>query len=94
MEEKIRCNENHSVTIEGRENIVISGVTDMESFDEDCVVLFTTLGTLTLKGEDFKINKLNTDNGVVEIDGYINSFVYSSECSGQKSGSLFSRIFK
>ncbi len=94
MEEKFKNSETHCITIEEREKLTITGVTDMESFDEDSVIIYTTLGTLTLKGEDFKINKLSTDSGVIEIDGYVDSVIYSSEESSGKSKGLFSRIFR
>ena len=34
----------HNIIIEDRKNVTISGVTDVESFDEETVILMTDLG--------------------------------------------------
>ena len=39
----------HNIIIEDRKNVSISGVTDVESFDEETVVLMTDLGELIIK---------------------------------------------
>ena len=41
----------HSVILEGREKLTISGVTDVQSFDEEQVVLQLEAGELIIQGE-------------------------------------------
>ena len=46
----------HNVILEGRKNLTISGVTDVDSFDERCISLYTQLGELVIKGRELHIN--------------------------------------
>ena len=82
----------HSVVINQRENIKISGIVDVESFDEGEIVLYTSEGGIVLLGEDFKINKLSVDTGELEIEGYLNEIKYTN--SIQSGGNFWSKIFK
>lgn len=84
----------HSVTIDNREKIIISGVEDVESFDEETIVVYTCMGTLTLKGGEFKISKLNVDSGEMIVEGEMDSIGYSDEHSHDKSGGFFGKLFK
>ena len=86
-------NINHNVIMENRSKVSISGVEDVDSFDEQTVVLFTSAGLLTVKGNDFHINKLNVDSGEVVLEGNIESLVYS-ENVGRETGGFFSKMFK
>ena len=42
----------HNIVLEGRRLLTVSGVSDVDSFDEETVVVFTELGELTVKGSD------------------------------------------
>ena len=83
----------HKVIIENREKIVISGVSDVESFDEREIVLYTLEGAIELIGDSFKINMLNVETGEVEIEGYINELKYTGADKTEKGG-FWGRIFK
>ena len=83
----------HKVIIENREKIFISGVSDVESFDERGIVLYTLEGAIELVGEEFKINMLNVETGDVEIEGYIRELKYTGADKIEKGG-FWGRIFK
>lgn len=82
----------HNLILEDRKHLTVSGVTDVDSFDEESVVLFTDLGELTVHGYNLHMNKLSVETGEVIVDGDIASLSYRDELP--KSGSLFGRIFK
>lgn len=82
----------HRITVSNREEILISGVEDVESFDEREIILFTSEGNLILEGEDFKINKLSVESGDMEISGFLNSMRYNE--SVKSGGSFWGKIFK
>lgn len=42
----------HNLMMENREKLTVSGVIDVDSFCEDTIVLYTDMGTLTIKGSD------------------------------------------
>ena len=73
----------------------IAGICDVVSFDENAIVLDTDMGLLTIKGKDLHVSRLTLEKGEVDIEGTIDSCVYSSNEALRKSGeSLFTRLFK
>lgn len=91
-EEKKSSKMPHNVILEDRKNLTVSGVVDIDSFDEQTVILFTDMGELTIKGTDLHINKLSVDSGEMSVVGEIGMLSYSEP--KQASGGLFSRMFK
>lgn len=85
---------NHSVSIEGREKVSVTGVEDMDSFNDEEVTILTEYGLLSIGGHDLHINKLNLDEGHIILEGYIDGLEYlESDAPGNKGG-LFSRLFR
>ncbi len=80
----------HSLVLDNRHSLSLTGITDVMGFDEQTVNLSTDFGTLVIKGEALHINKLNLDSKDVSIDGTINSLIYLN--NAQKS--LKSKLFK
>ena len=85
---------NHSVTINERKNIVITGVKKIDSFDNEEFLLETIRGFINLKGQDLEIIKLDTYQGNVSIKGKINSLNYMENAKGKDSESMLSKLFK
>ena len=85
---------NHSVTVNERKNIIITGVKKIESFDESEFFMETSMGNLTLKGSDLEIIKLDTYQGNVSIKGKLDSLSYSEGENKEKDGGLFTKLFK
>ena len=81
----------HRLELVGRERLTISGVEDVERFDETGIVMSTSAGTLVVTGEDLHIGKLSLDGGELHVDGRIDSVSY--EDKGQGRGGFFSRLF-
>ncbi len=82
-----------NIIIEGRKKISVSGVEDVDCFDEDSIVLITTGGNLTVTGSDFHINKLSVETGELIIDGSFDGCKFDEAGSGGKGG-FFSKMFK
>lgn len=94
-EKKITRAKVQNIIIENREKISISGVVDVESFNDECVVIHTELGVLIVRGEDLRINKLNLDNSELNIEGDIISCEYSDrDGSGTKGFGFLNKMFK
>ena len=66
----------HRLELEGRERLVITGVEDVERFDETGVILSTSVGIVTVTGEGLHIGKLSLDGGELHVDGRIDSVTY------------------
>jgi sporulation protein YabP len=81
----------HRLELTGREHLTISGVEDVDRFDETGIVMSTSAGTLVITGEELHIGKLSLDGGELHVDGRIDSLSYEEE--SHSSGGLFARLF-
>ena len=81
----------HRLELIGRERLTVSGVEDVDRFDETGIVMSTSAGTLVVTGEDLHIGKLSLDGGELHGDGRIDSVTYEDEGPGR--GGFFSRLF-
>lgn len=77
-----------NLTLENRERLTISGVTDIDRFDEESVVLFTTLGELVIKGKLLHVNSINVDTGDAEVVGEIKTISYTNRKFTKKPGAV------
>jgi sporulation protein YabP len=83
-----------SLLLENKEVLNVTGVENVDNFNDEIVVLITSKGRLTIKGEKLNISKLNVDEGRLIVKGIINSLIYS-EYEGQKEKvSLVKKLFK
>ena len=82
----------HRLELDGRESLTVSGVEDVERFDETGIVMSTNVGTLIITGEDLHIGKLSLDGGELHVDGRIDSLTYEDRGSAGRGG-LLSRLF-
>lgn len=82
----------HNVIMEGRSRLNITGVEDVESFDEESIIAITSAGVLCVLGRELHIERLSLDIGELAVEGTVTSLSYEDE---QKSGGgLFKRLFK
>ena len=82
----------HHLILEGREQLSVSGVEEVESFDENQIVMYTTKGTLVVRGENLHNEKLSLDGGDLKVEGDIDALTY--EDGPREKGGLFSRLFR
>ncbi|MBQ8000557.1 MAG: sporulation protein YabP [Ruminococcus sp.] len=85
------ANNTHTLTLDNRESLTLTGVTDVPGFDEETVSVRTHLGSLIIKGEDLHISRLSLDTGQVSVEGKVNSLQYLGD-TRQKG--IVSRIFR
>ena len=67
----------HKLTLNERKNLTLTGVTEVIAFDENTVLLSTTLGKLEVQGENLQLKNLSLDGGQVAVDGDISALFYS-----------------
>ena len=67
----------HQVTLTNREELRVSGVLHVDSFDDRQIVLATDLGTLTIQGEDLQIRQLDLESGRFAVEGIVNALSYA-----------------
>ena len=81
----------HSIHIDDRRLISVTGVKDVDSFNEQFVQLLTEAGELRIEGAELHITKLNLEEGQVMLVGEISALEYAE---GEERGSLLGRIFR
>ena len=80
----------HKLTLEERGKLTMTGVTEVISFEEDAVVLRTSLGTLLVHGRDLQLKTLSLDGGQVAVEGTVSALVYEEP---KATGGILRRLF-
>lgn len=94
MEEK-QMQRAHKLAVIGRKTGTVSGISDVLSFDENEIVLDTEMGLLTIKGKDLHISRLTLELGEADLEGKVDSLVYSERGHKKKQeGSLIHRLLR
>jgi sporulation protein YabP len=84
----------HRLTMDNREFLAITGVSKVQSFDPKEIVLETIQGVLSIKGEKLGIKHLDLKEGMVEVEGYVESLVYPRQSGSGSRQNLWGRIFR
>jgi sporulation protein YabP len=82
----------HTVILEGRSRLRLTGVTDIDRFDDENVAVFTQDGELLIGGSELHIGRIDIDAGELTLDGTISSLEYTGDRPA--GGSLFARLFR
>lgn len=81
----------HSLIMENRSKLEITGVKNVDSFDEETIVMSTCRGEMTIKGSNLNIEKFSVDTTEIGITGEIIAVIYTND---RPSGGFFSKIFR
>lgn len=93
--DNIMSSSSHSITMNERKNILITGVKKIDNFDNEEFFLETNMGYIMIKGEELEIIKLDTYQGNASIKGKVNSLSYMEESGKkEKEESIFNKLFK
>lgn len=82
----------HHVVLEGRSSLTVSGVEEVESFDENTIVMVTVKGTLVVRGDSLHIEKLSLDGGDLKVEGTVDSLTYEDD--GREKGGFLARLLR
>ena len=96
MEEKTTTTARpHKLVLQNRYTAALTGICEVVSFDENIVVLDTDMGLLTIKGRELHVTRLTLEKGEADLEGNIDSLVYTSNDSYRRQGQpLLSRLFR
>lgn len=82
----------HRLVLEERNALSVTGVEEVERFDESEIVMATVRGALVIRGSGLHIEKLSLDGGELKVEGNVDSLTYEDEGSGERMGFL-ARLF-
>lgn len=86
---------NHSVLMDNRERVAVTGVDDVESFNEQEVILISSVGGIRIIGQNLHISRLNLEEGQLMIEGIIVALEYEQRAERHMKGTgLLSKIFR
>ena len=77
-----------------RKLLEISGVSNVESFDNEEFLLETECGFLAVRGQNLHMKNLTLEQGVVSIEGMVHSLLYLDGNTGGKSKGFLGKLFK
>ncbi len=69
-----------------RSKLMLTGVTDVESFDENKVYLYTQLGELVIRGKQLHVNEMSLESGELTVEGEICALSYGDKDRTKKLG--------
>ena len=90
-DDRTRLEMAHHIILEEREQLSVSGVEEVESFDENTILLTTAQGALEIQGEGLHIEKLSLDGGDLRVEGQVNALIYEVD-AGRRGGGFFARL--
>lgn len=79
----------HKVTLSDRKKLMVTGVSEVVSFDDSAVQMETAQGSLIVHGQQLRLKTLNPEGGQLEITGRVMALVYEEP---RKKGGLFGRM--
>lgn len=68
----------HTLILENRSTLRLTGVKDIGSFSDSRIILDTTMGELTIKGQELHVIGLDPETGDFSMSGKVRSLMYSS----------------
>ncbi len=83
----------HHLSLVGRAQMEIRGVSDVLSFDEQTILLSTVCGNMEIGGSSLHIHVLSMEEGIVTLDGKIDSVTYYEAPSETHQSGFFAKLF-
>ena len=84
MADKILCD--HTVFMENRRTMKITGVVQVVAYDEYKLILKTDYGRLTVSGRNLVAGQMNTESRTMELSGDINYLQYQANHGRSEKG--------
>ncbi|PAV28571.1 sporulation protein YabP [Virgibacillus profundi] len=93
-EDVTRVQNDHFVKMNNRKSLEISGVKEVDSFDNEEFLLETQMGYLIVRGQNLQLKNLDVGEGLVTIKGKIYELSYVDEQQQEKAKGFFSKLFR
>lgn len=84
----------HTLSIDRRSHVVITGVQDVFSFQEQEIILKIDSGEMILTGEKLHIAKLLLEDGQLHVDGHVDGVLYQSTKRREEKRHFWRRFLK
>src|SRR5690625_4923150 len=91
-EEVARVQQDHYLKINNRKELDITGVKEVDSFDNEEFLLETVMGYLVVRGENLQVKNLDVGERSDTIKGKIYELSYVDEHHQEKNKGFFSKL--
>ena len=85
-----KTNINHVVTIDNRKKMMLTAIVEVVSATDKTIIAKTSDKTINIFGGELRVAKLSLEEGVLVVEGVIDSFKYMTS-TGK---GVFKRLFK
>lgn len=93
-EKKIPERDHQNITLRDRKKLLITGVHNVDSFNEECIVVDSELGLIVIRGMDMHINKLDVESAALDVEGEIVVIEYVDQTAPQRKTGFLSGLFR
>lgn len=83
----------HNLFIRSRQRMELTGVSDVSNFDEEEIIVQIGGISMSIEGENLRIEKFNSESGELNLVGMINGLFYYSKKPEKKKKSI-TNLFK
>lgn len=93
-EKKLPERDHQNITLRDRKKLLITGVHNVDSFNEECIVVDSELGLIVIRGLDMHINKLDVESAALDVEGEIVVIEYVDQTAPQRKSGFLSGLFR
>ncbi len=93
-EKKLPERDHQNITLRDRKKLLITGVRNVDSFNEECIVVDSELGIIVIRGMDMHINKLDVESAALDVEGEIVVIEYLDQTAPQRKSGFLSGLFR
>ncbi len=83
----------HTVILENRSSLSLSGVTEVANCTDNSAAVFTSAGIMSIKGNELRLSRYDVESGDLVLTGKINSILYT-DSMGKKASTFVGKLFK
>ncbi|MCR5208100.1 MAG: sporulation protein YabP [Eubacterium sp.] len=69
----------HLLQLENRESLTVTGIKDVDAFNDEEITAAGDCGDIVIKGESLRIEELNLESGLLKVKGKIRAIVYNDK---------------
>jgi sporulation protein YabP len=93
-EKKLPERDHQNITLRDRKKLLITGVHNVDSFNEELIVVDSELGLIVIRGSDMHINKLDVESAALDVEGEIAVIEYVDQTLPQRKSGFLSGLFR
>ena len=80
----------HTLTLCDRSSLTVTGINDVDAFNEQEIIASCDFGELNIKGENLHIEELSIESKLLTVSGKISALIYNEKVT---KSSLAKRLF-